>query len=195
MHQCDTLKVYVESLSSLFGLGLIEEVRRSRELERTDELDEADARVIIIGSPEPGMSIKPVSRDIPAVLILENAETLDLKSVLDDGVVSVIKQGDIDAALLVSSVCQAVRGVGLVTTSVLPRRLGPNHNEHPMTLTEREGMFLALAADGRTTHEIARQMGYSERTVKLILNGIVTRYGLQNRTHAVASALRAGLIQ
>ncbi|MCY0924174.1 MULTISPECIES: LuxR C-terminal-related transcriptional regulator [unclassified Streptomyces] len=195
MQQSKTLNIHVESLGSFFSLGLIEEIRRSNELKTTDDVNEADVRVIIIGRAEPGMSIKPAPKGVPAILLLEEAEALDFKSTFDDGVISVIKQADVDTALLVNAVQQAVRGVGFVTTSVLRQRLDPNINGHPMSLTEREGMFLALAADGYTTHEIARHMGYSERTVKLILNGIVTRYALNNRTHAVASALRAGLIR
>jgi len=53
---------------------------------------------------------------------------------------------------------------------------------------------LRLLADGMDTGQIAQRLSYSERTVKNILQGMLTRLGLRNRTHAVAHAIRLGLI-
>ncbi|MQA85396.1 MAG: DNA-binding response regulator, partial [Streptosporangiales bacterium] len=44
------------------------------------------------------------------------------------------------------------------------------------------------------TAEIARALAYSERTVKNIIHDITTRLQLRNRAHAVAYAVREGLI-
>jgi DNA-binding NarL/FixJ family response regulator len=62
------------------------------------------------------------------------------------------------------------------------------------TLTPRETEVLRLVADGLDTSEIALQMCYSERTVKNVLHDLTTRLQLRNRTHAVAYAVREGLI-
>ncbi|WP_446750734.1 response regulator transcription factor [Streptomyces sp. WZ-12] len=61
-------------------------------------------------------------------------------------------------------------------------------------LTERESRILEHAADGCSTREIARHVGYSERTVKGVLNSLQTRFGLRNRTHIVSYVIRQGLI-
>jgi DNA-binding NarL/FixJ family response regulator len=53
---------------------------------------------------------------------------------------------------------------------------------------------LRLVAEGHDTSEIADQLCYSERTVKNVLHDITTRLQLRNRTHAVAYAVREGLI-
>ena len=53
---------------------------------------------------------------------------------------------------------------------------------------------LRLVADGKDTQEIARELSYSERTVKNVLHDVTSRLQLKNRTHAVAYALRQGLI-
>jgi len=53
---------------------------------------------------------------------------------------------------------------------------------------------LRLMADGMDTGEIARNLSYSERTVKNIIYAITTRLSLRNRSHAVAYAMRAGVI-
>jgi DNA-binding NarL/FixJ family response regulator len=61
-------------------------------------------------------------------------------------------------------------------------------------LSDREALVLKLVADGWDTAEIAVHLSYSQRTVKTILHDVVNRFQLRNRTHAVAYALRQGLI-
>jgi DNA-binding NarL/FixJ family response regulator len=61
-------------------------------------------------------------------------------------------------------------------------------------LCEREMDVIGLLADGLGTAEIARHLNYSERTVKSIVHGVITRLNLRNRSHAVAFAIRSGLL-
>ena len=61
-------------------------------------------------------------------------------------------------------------------------------------LTQRELTVLRLIADGYSTSEIATRMAYSERTIKNSIHDLVSRFHLRNRTHAVAFAVRQGLI-
>jgi DNA-binding NarL/FixJ family response regulator len=61
-------------------------------------------------------------------------------------------------------------------------------------LSDRETEVLRLVADGKDTQAIARELSYSERTVKNVLHDVTTRLQLRNRSHAVAYALREGLI-
>ena len=61
-------------------------------------------------------------------------------------------------------------------------------------LTDREANVLRLVADGYDTAEIADRLAWSERTVKNVIHDITTRHQLRNRSHAVAYAVRAGLI-
>ena len=61
-------------------------------------------------------------------------------------------------------------------------------------LTERETAVLRLLAQGHDTAEVGRQLFYSERTVKNIIHDITSRLELRNRAHAVAYAIREGLI-
>ena len=64
----------------------------------------------------------------------------------------------------------------------------------PQLLRPRERDVLALVAEGHSTREVARRLCYSERTIKNILQSLTTRFGLRNRTQAVAWALRNGWI-
>ncbi|GLY20153.1 helix-turn-helix transcriptional regulator [Kineosporia sp. NBRC 101677] len=76
----------------------------------------------------------------------------------------------------------------LQRTVLMPRGLSASGLEH------REIEVLALVADGLDTAETAQRLGLSERTVKLTISGLLERLELKNRTHAVAYALRRGLL-
>ena len=61
-------------------------------------------------------------------------------------------------------------------------------------VTEREAEVLRLLAEGYDTAEVGRKLFYSERTVKNIIHDVTSRLELRNRAHAVAYAIREGLI-
>jgi DNA-binding NarL/FixJ family response regulator len=61
-------------------------------------------------------------------------------------------------------------------------------------LSTREVEVLRFLAEGLSTKQISAKLSYSERTVKSVVHGVVTRLNLRNRTHAVVHALRTGVI-
>lgn len=61
-------------------------------------------------------------------------------------------------------------------------------------LRTRETDVLRLLADGMDTAEIAERLNFSERTIKNIIHAMTNRLQLRNRTHAVAYALRSGVL-
>ncbi len=61
-------------------------------------------------------------------------------------------------------------------------------------LGEDEVQVLARLADGATNGEIAREIHWSERTVKRKIEEITEKLGAHNRSQAVAIAIREGLI-
>ncbi|WP_066989801.1 response regulator transcription factor [Streptomyces cellostaticus] len=61
-------------------------------------------------------------------------------------------------------------------------------------LLSREIDVLRLLADGLDTSEIALELNFSERTIKNVIHAMLTRLQLRNRTHAVAHALRQGVL-
>jgi DNA-binding NarL/FixJ family response regulator len=61
-------------------------------------------------------------------------------------------------------------------------------------LVDREIEVLRLVAEGLETAEIATKLSYSQRTVKNVVHDITSRLHLHNRAHAVAYALRQGLL-
>jgi two-component system NarL family response regulator len=61
-------------------------------------------------------------------------------------------------------------------------------------LSEREQRVLALIAEGHPTREVATALSYSERTVKSVLHDVLTKLNARSRSHAIAYAVREGLI-
>jgi DNA-binding NarL/FixJ family response regulator len=61
-------------------------------------------------------------------------------------------------------------------------------------LSERETAVLRYLSEGLDTVQIMKAMDISERTLKYILWGVMRRHSLRNRVHAVAFAIRAGVL-
>jgi DNA-binding NarL/FixJ family response regulator len=61
-------------------------------------------------------------------------------------------------------------------------------------LTGREREVLRLMADGMSTREVAAHLAYSERTIKVVVQDLMLRLNVRNRTQAVACAVRNGWI-
>ena len=61
-------------------------------------------------------------------------------------------------------------------------------------LTERELVILRLIANGTTTKEIGKQLFLSEATVKREVRHILEKFGVRNRSEAVAEAYKRKLV-
>lgn len=95
---------------------------------------------------------------------------------------------------------QAIRTVAAGGTQLQPsvaaklaRRVAAGEPRAPH-LTPRQLGVLRLLVAGATNKEIARELGVGERTVKYHLAGIFDRLDAGNRTEAVTTAIRLGLI-
>ena len=61
-------------------------------------------------------------------------------------------------------------------------------------LTDIELQTVRLVARGMSNKEIGRQRWVTEDTVKTQLRSVLKKLGARSRAHAVAQAIRAGLI-
>ncbi|MDQ6613916.1 MAG: helix-turn-helix transcriptional regulator [Actinomycetota bacterium] len=61
-------------------------------------------------------------------------------------------------------------------------------------LTSRQVEILRLLAQGRAVDAIAAELVYSSSTIKKEVHRTLRRIGARNRTHAIAIAIRAGII-
>lgn len=139
-----------------------------------------------------------------SMLLIGRIEVNDLPQAAACGVRALLYRHLATPERIVSAIVAAANGEGVMPGHLLGHLLtqvGHLHhqflNPNGMTLsglTTREAQILKLAADGYDTAGIARRLGFSERTVKSLLHGVVVRYGLRNRTHAVAHAIREGMV-
>lgn len=64
----------------------------------------------------------------------------------------------------------------------------------PVALSDRQLEILALVAEGATDNEIAVRLRVSVRTIARHMEAIFARLDARSRTHAVALALRQGIL-
>jgi DNA-binding NarL/FixJ family response regulator len=74
------------------------------------------------------------------------------------------------------------------------RYVDPATNGNGSALTRRQREVLQLLADGLTTDGVARRMAVSTETVRTHMKASIRRLAARDRAHAVAIALRSGLI-
>jgi DNA-binding NarL/FixJ family response regulator len=141
---------------------------------------------------------------VRAVLVVRSLRESELLSAIECGVGAVVWRHEATPQRLLQAVIAASRGDGNLPADLLGRllsqvgtlqRCAAANTGAPVTgLTARETDVLRLVADGLDTAEIATKLAYSERTVKNVVHGLTTRLHLRNRAHAVAYALREGII-
>ncbi len=138
------------------------------------------------------------------VLVVNSLSDDDLMATVEAGAGSIVWRSRASASWLAQTVINAAGGEAALPPEILARLLKQvtrlrRHVLAPRGLTfnglsNRERDILKLAADGLDTEEIAHQLSYSKRTVTSALHDVSVRYQLRNRTHAVAYAIREGLI-
>ncbi|MEM8750138.1 MAG: LuxR family transcriptional regulator [Pseudomonadota bacterium] len=85
-----------------------------------------------------------------------------------------------------------VIGSYAVATTMRARRR--NQGEKLVALTPREREVLYWIAEGKTGHEIGVILTLANATVEKHFRGLMSKLGAQNRAHAVAEAIRRGII-
>jgi DNA-binding NarL/FixJ family response regulator len=141
----------------------------------------------------------------PSIVLVANEFREDrIVRAIKYGLVSVLYRQDTSFERIVSAITGAYSGRAELPNTVLRYVLDQlksiqNNVLAPRGLTvsglsDREVDVFRLLAEGFDTAEVALKLNYSERTVKNVIHGAVTRLKLRNRTHAVAYALRSGVL-
>lgn len=204
------VRVSVHARDPISAAGVVGELRPRPEIHLLpkDEVDSADVAVIVVdGMDEDTVRLlRAVQRrgTCRTVLVASQLDDGDLVSAVEVGVVGLIRRHDATPDRLVDVITSAATGEGSVPPDLLGRLLDQVGRLQRQVLAPRGLTFTGLAtreievlrlvADGLSTGEIAGELCYSERTVKNVLHDITTRLHLRNRSHAVAYALRQGLI-
>ncbi len=138
------------------------------------------------------------------VVVATRVDDAGLIGAVEAGAKGLLRRTQVTAHALAASVQAAAAGEGSLPPDLLGRLLGQVGRLQRQVLrprgltfsglTEREVKVLRLLAEGLDTSEVGRQLFLSERTVKNVIHDVTSRLNLRNRTHAVAYAIREGLI-
>jgi DNA-binding NarL/FixJ family response regulator len=188
--------------------GVASQLRPRPEVTLLDAGDErAKVAVVVADSvdEETVQALRGLQRSpCHVVLVVTHIDDTGLAAAVEAGVVGLVRRSEATPERLAKTVCAAARGEGSVPADLLGRLLAQIGrlqrqllNPRGLTLngmSTREIEILRLIAEGLDTAEVAATLSYSERTVKNALHDITTRLQLRNRSHAVAYALKQGLI-
>lgn len=206
----ERIPVIVYSADPVLEAGITAQLQASPEVwvVRKSEID--SARVALVAADEIDedtlRSIKAIQRNgCPrVVLVVTHADDVGLLASVEAGACGLLKRSEATSTSMGRAIRAASAGDGTLPPDLLGRLLQQVGRLHRQVLeprglklnglSNREIEVLKLVADGMSTAEIADQLAYSERTIKNVMQGITTRLQLRNRSHAVAYALREGLI-
>lgn len=191
----DQVRVAAWASDPIALTGLINHLKSRPELLvlPRDRRGEAAVLVFAVGQVdrEAVAALRAAAAESPAaiVLVAGHVDPTHLNLLADCHVSAVLPRTALDR--LTGSVLAAAQG----RASSLREQVEALADEvGGAALTPREVDVLRLMAEGWDTAEIAGKLCYSERTVKNVIYAMTNRLNLRNRPHAVAYAVRAGVI-
>jgi DNA-binding NarL/FixJ family response regulator len=201
-------RVYVFARDAILRAGVASQLRRSPSvtLEEDHAVDPDGVAVIVCDEicEDAVSAIRAIKRSCtPKIAVIVNQLThAAAVAAIEAGAQAFLPRGEARADRLVA----LARTVALAPAppSSLEEATGELFGElvpEPLAaepagcgLCDRDLQVLRLMADGHSTAGIARDLAYSESTIKNIIHAIVRELGARNRAHAVATALRTQLI-
>ena len=204
------IPVFLYAEDPITRAGLTTALRSNSEFTLVDGSPDAPAAVAVFAVDSPDQRTLDLVRATRArtrasvILVVAALTDENLLAVVESGVCSVLWRREATATWLSEAVRKAAADEAVLPPDLLSRMLKQvtrlqQHVLQPRGLgltglSGREKDVLRLAADGFDTEEIAAKLAYSKRTVTSVLHDVVTRYQLRNRAHAIAYAIREGLI-
>ncbi len=135
--------------------------------------------------------------DLPIVIITMHGDEALRRDAVNAGASGFLTK-DVSMQEVVATITQAAGGEVALSTELAATILaeleeGPDRSASP--LTPREEEVLQLIADGCSTSEVASGLFISGKTVKNHLASIYEKLEARDRTQAVLSAVRSGIIR
>jgi DNA-binding NarL/FixJ family response regulator len=206
----DPTRVRVRATDPVSEAGVASQLRVQHDLEVLSSDSPARPDVVVLVADrvdEPTAAGIRAARDSGGprvVLIVGSVDGVEVLAAVEAGVAAIVRRSEATPDRLSTAIRAAATGDGHLPPDLLGRLLQQVGDAQRKAaaptgltfggLTQRELTVLRLIADGYSTSEIATRMAYSERTIKNSIHDLVSRFHLRNRTHAVAFAVRQGLI-
>ncbi len=201
------VSVYVTATDPILRTGVSSQLRGRPEVEVRSGPDAAVAVVVTDVFDENTVRLVRQTRAEHAgsvLVVLSVVDDTAMFAAIEAGVCGIVPRAEATPERLADAVRKAAAKGGVLSPDLVGRLLGQvsrlqNQVLSPKGvrlsgLSDRETTVLRMIAQGMEVREIAVKLNYSERTIKNAVHDIVARFQLRNRTHAVAFAMREGLI-
>ncbi|MFI5940718.1 response regulator [Streptomyces uncialis] len=150
---------------------------------RMPVMDGVDATARIVAGPAP-----------TRVLILTTYDTdAEIERAVEAGAIGYLLK-DTTQEQLTDAIRAAARGETVLAPRVAERLVARMRQPARIALTSREAEVLGGVADGLSNAEIGRRLVIAEATVKTHLLRVFAKLDVNDRTHAVVTALERGLL-
>jgi DNA-binding NarL/FixJ family response regulator len=204
------ITTYVYSNDAILQAGVASQLHMRPEIRMVDEsgVDTAEVAIVVADCFDDAVkrNLRALQRGgIPrTMLVLGTIDDTTVVAAAEAGVSGLVRRAEANADTLITQIRRVAAGGGVVPADLLgsllnqvgrlQRQVLAPRGLRFTGLSEREVDVLRLVSEGLDTTAIARQLCFSERTVKNVLHDVTTRLQLRNRSHAVAYAMREGLI-
>jgi len=139
------------------------------------------------------LEIKEISKDIKIIVISTSEDIEQIKKILQTGIDGYLLRRT-DLSTLKEAFKQIFEGQKYIPDALKDIEKESNLKLNYKTLTNRQSQVLDLIAQGKSNKQIAYEIGVSEATVKLHINALLRSLKVNNRTQAVITAQKIGLI-
>ncbi len=163
---------------------------------------EPDLDMMIVDLDMPDMhweesieQLRQKSKNINIVVISASEDMRKIQKIMTNGIKGYIPKR-LEPKIMLKALKIIVEG-GIYMPSAFAENnytININSNCRSKTLTNRQSQVLDLIAEGKSNKQIAYEMGVSEATVKLHINALLRSLKVNNRTQAVVTAQKMGLI-
>ncbi len=190
------LKEINEDITILQSSSLID-MQKTLSNEPDTDLVILDIDLADINTSDVINKIKTIAPNTKIVTTSTSEDTRNIKKILSLGVKGYIPKRS-DSNILSGALKLILDGGTYIPPAMLNNNLDyssyNNLNTFKKNLTNRQSQVLDLIAQGKSNKQIAYDMGVSEATVKLHINALLRSLKVNNRTQAVITAQKLGLI-
>jgi DNA-binding NarL/FixJ family response regulator len=211
----DRAAVFMVDPNPIFRLGMAACLESLEPIEKTGgadsvheawerpELAEADLVIVDVAAAHLHTFVRDVRclHGTPSLVSGSGWRVDDIATVVEAGAVGILAKETLTPAKLEANVRAALHGAAVLPSELVSELVAIGGDEVQSSgtipvgqLTAREQQVLRLVAEGHATREVAEQLCYSERTIKNVLHDVAMKLGARSRSHAVAHAVREGLI-
>lgn len=139
------------------------------------------------------LKIKEISNDIQIVVISSSEDINQIQKIISENIRGYI-QKSADFSVLKEAFNQIFNGHIYIPQALKNIEKETSSKITTKNLTNRQSQVLDLIAQGKSNKQIAYEIGVSEATVKLHINALLRSLKVNNRTQAVITAQKIGLI-